>query len=250
MKALTTHVCKYCILCLCTMLFISCGDGDDTSKNSNNNTNENTISSNPEVIREETNSKLYGTWYGFCGSSFITKLVFGLNSKGYITMNSTTNPYAHNGLFTYRFDDDNGYIYMTFSDTQSTVIYKVRSLSSSKMTLLNDYDMEYSMTLTSTSTEVPTIYSNEASTNVEKINLISITWDKTMNVFTKDYYHYYKKTLDSGDIELYTDAACLKLIGKAIINTMTKFGEYDVSSYTYLVKNLSNSRAPKYYFFN
>lgn len=240
------------IVALCataSLFFTACGGGDgdggdggalsgyiDDSDDSGSNT--------------DNASSLYGTWFGTSGSTVITKLVFAPGGRGYITMNTSTAVYAHNGQFTYTFDPSKGYINILFNDTKTSATYKISSLTSERMILINDYDMTFNMVYGSYSTEIPTEYSDNVVTNIEKANGMYVSMPKSNSRYTVNtYFHYYKKTTDSGQILLYKDAACQNLVGTASDNTYTSWGDYSVSLYKYIVKT-STSTTWVYYFFN
>ena len=246
MKKLFTYLLMLAALVVGITGFVACGGGDGGGSSTSAGGDDSTRTGG----QEEGNEALYGTWFGISGSSIISKLVFAPGNNGYIKMNSTTQPYAHNGLFTYQFDRQTGTIAMNFKDTGSSAAYRIQSLESEKMTLINDYDMTYSMTLSSYSTEIPTEYDNNPTSNVEKTNGVYITMPKTNSRYTtRTIFHYYKKTLDNGAIDLYKDQACQKLVGRASTNTYDTWGDYSVGSYQYIVKTTTDN-AWVYYFFD
>lgn len=232
-----------------TLLFTACGGGGGDSDSDDYydyyDDDNGGSDSNSDAY------SLYGTWFGVSGSSIITKLVFAPGGKGYIKMNSTSAVYSHNGQFTYTFDSSRGYIDIVFSDTRTSVTYKINSLSKyESMKLINDYDMTYNMIYDSYSTEIPTEYADNVVTNVERVSGKYINMPKSNSRYTSEYYfHYYKKTTDSGHIELYKDEACQNLIGTASTNTYDSWGGYLVGSYDYIIKT-STDTYWTYYFFN
>ncbi len=237
-------------LCATTsLLFTACGGGGDSSSDSDDYYGYDDDDSGSGDDTSDAYS-LYGTWFGVSGSNVITKMVFAPGGKGYIKMNSTTAVYSHNGQFTYSFDSSKGYINIVFNDTHTSATYRINSLSKyESMKLINDYDMTYNMVFSSYSTEIPTEYEDNVVTNIEKANGAYITMPKTSQFTSRTLFHYYKKTTDSGQIQLYKDAACQNLIGTASTNTYSTWGGYSVSSYDYIVKT-STSNTWVYYFFD
>jgi len=230
-----------------TLLFTACGGGGGDSDSDDYydyyDDDNGGSDSNSDAY------SLYGTWFGVSGSSIITKLVFAPGGKGYIKMNSTSAVYSHNGQFTYTFDSSKGYINILFNDTKTSATYRISSLSSERMTLINDYDMTYNMVFDSYSTEIPTEYADNVVTNIEKANGECISLPKTSQFSSRYYIHYYKKTSDNGTIYLYKDAACQNLVGTASSNTYSSYGGYSVSNYSYIVRT-STDTYWTYYFFN
>ena len=233
-----------------SLFFAACGGGDGGNSGSSSGYIDDDSSSSGGESSNSDAYDLYGTWAGVSGSSIITKLVFASGGRGYIKMNSTTAPYAHNGQFTYTFDSSKGHINIVFNDDGTSATYKINSLSKyESMKLINDYDMTYNMVFSSFSTDIPIEYDDNVVTNIEQANGECISLPKTSQYSSRYYIHYYKKTSDNGTIYLYKDAACQNLVGTASSNTYSSWGGYSVSNYSYIVKT-STSTTWVYYFFN
>lgn len=112
-----------------------CGDDDNSGSSGGGGGGGGNSGSSSGYIDDDSSSSggessnsdaydLYGTWAGVSGSSIITKLVFASGGRGYIKMNSTTAPYAHNGQFNYTFDSSKGHINIVFNDDGTISLYK------------------------------------------------------------------------------------------------------------------------------
>lgn len=220
----------------------ACGGGDSSSEEGYT----------PPPTPEDPNSILYGKWFGSSSSTYMT-LIFGPNQQGSIEMNSTK-PYAHNCDFHYQYNAFTNRIYFNFADGSSVGYFcfdingdEEEFKGGDKMIIINDYDMKFKMSRIESGGG-----SGGSGTGTETVVSTRTLVIKTNNLtdtHTSSYSTYYKKTYSSGEVELYSNAACTSKIGKADSNGLSTWGGISVRSYDYLVRDVA-SHSSTYYFFN